>query len=394
MDAERWRLIEELFDAARSLPPGVRAEFLAQRCGRDASLLSEVESLLGQPDVTWSPGVAPTPAGAMAPASLRLVGHQIGSYRIGPLIGAGGMGEIYRARDARLGRDVAVKILPREWMADPDRLARLEREARVLASLNHPNIATIHGIEEADGIRALVLELVEGDTLAERIAAAPLALPDALRLATQITDALDAAHEKGIIHRDLKPANIKITPAGVVKVLDFGLAKLGGAADARVSQSPTLTVAGTREGVIAGTAAYMSPEQARGLVVDKRTDIWAFGCVFFEMLSGHVAFGRETVSDTLAAVLEREPDWSRLPRTTPVTIQVLLSRCLEKDPRRRIRDIGDVRIELDGSRQPAPHPDVNHVAAHSLRSWRSWVVVGALMATSAGVAVGARATPS
>jgi len=215
-------------------------------------------------------------------------GAMIGAYRIVELIGAGGMADVYRARDTKLGREVAVKILPRAF-ADPHRLVRFEREARVLAALSHPNIATIHGIEESDGVHGIVMELVEGETLAERIHRGRLTIPDVLGIARQIVEALDAAHEKGIVHRDLKPANIKITAAGVVKVLDFGLAKLdprGVSETDALSQSPTVTIGGTREGVIAGTVAYMSPEQARGTQVDKRTDIWAFGCVLYEMLTG------------------------------------------------------------------------------------------------------------
>ena len=230
------------------------------------------------------------------------------------------MGEVYRARDTRLGRDVAIKVVANVFLSDPERLARFEREARVLATLNHPHIGAIYGLEEADGVRGLVLELVEGATLAERLASGPLPIQEALTVARQIAEALEAAHEKGIIHRDLKPANIKITPDGTVKVLDFGLAKVfareGSGNDA--SATPSITIEETREGVIAGTAAYMSPEQARGKAVDKRTDIWAFGCVLYEMLTARPAFRGETVSDTIAGILEREPDWSALPAQTPV----------------------------------------------------------------------------
>jgi eukaryotic-like serine/threonine-protein kinase len=254
------------------------------------------------------------------------------------------MGEVYRARDTRLGREVAIKILPRAFTADTNRLARFEREARVLASLNHPHIAAIYGIEDAPTetgalVRTLVLELVDGETLAERIARARskgLSLKEALDIARQIGDALDAAHEKGIVHRDLKPANIKITPQGVVKVLDFGLAKLEAARSAGTdgaTEAPTITVNDTREGLIVGTAAYMSPEQARGKAVDKRTDIWAFGCVLYEMLTGRAAFQRDTLAETLSAVLERDPDWDTLPSDTPVSVRRLLQRCLGKDPR-------------------------------------------------------------
>jgi eukaryotic-like serine/threonine-protein kinase len=273
-------------------------------------------------------------------------GTRLGPYEILSAIGAGGMGEVYRARDLKLGRDIAIKILPPQFMTDRDRLVRFEREARILATLNHPNIAAIYGLEDP---AALILELVEGQTLAERLSScrdSGLGSRDSLEIARQVVDALAAAHEKGIIHRDLKPANIKITPAGQVKVLDFGLAKAMLIADADVSQSPTVTVEGTRAGMILGTAAYMSPEQARGKVVDARTDIWAFGCVLFEMLTGRTAFAKETMSDTIAAILERDPDWSALPRATPVKIRGLLRRCLDKDPTRRPQAIADVRSTI------------------------------------------------
>ena len=283
-----------------------------------------------------------------------LSGRRLGAYQVQVRIGVGGMGEVYSARDTRLGRDVALKILPRLFTSDPERLARFEREARVLASLNHPHIGAIYGLEEADGVRALVLELVDGETLGDRIARGPIPLKEALTIAGQIADALDAAHEKGIVHRDLKPANIKITPAGVVKVLDFGLAKAvsGDAASPDLTQSPTVTVGGTREGVILGTPAYMSPEQARGQTVDKRTDIWAFGCVLYEMLTGRAAFARNTMTDTLAAIVEGDPEWGALPKGTPVAVRRVLNRCLEKDPKRRLRAIADARLEIDEAQQP------------------------------------------
>ena len=289
-------------------------------------------------------------------AQADLSGSQLGVYQVEALIGAGAMGEVYRARDTKLGRTVAIKVLPDSFTNDPERLARFEREARALAALNHPNIATIHGLEDFEpvqstrgaSVRGLVLELVEGETLADRIRNR-LTHDQALRLARQIADALDAAHEKGIVHRDLKPANVRVTPEGAVKVVDFGLAKLIQPAESSLSSSssPTMTSDGTREGVVVGTAAYMSPEQARGLPVDRRTDIWAFGCVLYEMLSGRAAFGRETTSDTVAAVLNSEPDWTALPEIVPPHLRRVLRRCLEKDVKRRARDIGDVRVELD-----------------------------------------------
>jgi Tol biopolymer transport system component len=268
----------------------------------------------------------------------------MGSYRILSLLGAGGMGEVYLAHDSKLGRDVAIKVLPSAFVHDPERLARFQREARMLASLNHPNIATIHGLEHSDGTHYLVMELVAGETLAERISKGALPVEDALRVAEQIAEALEAAHEKGVIHRDLKPANVKVTPEGRVKVLDFGLAKaFAGESGQDLADAPTLS----QEGRILGTPAYMSPEQARGKAVDKRTDIWAFGCVLYELLTGKQAFCGGTLSDTIAAVLEREPDWQALPAATPVKIRDLLQRCLQKEPQRRLRDIGDGRIEIE-----------------------------------------------
>ena len=276
-------------------------------------------------------------------------GTRIGPYEIAAQIGAGGMGEVYRATDTNLKRQVAIKILPDGVAADRERLARFQREAELLASLNHPNIATVHGWEKSAGMTALVMELVEGPTLADRIAEGPIPVNDALPIAKQIAEALEAAHEQGVIHRDVKPANIKITRDGDVKVLDFGLAKpLDRAPAGDASQSPTISSpVMTRAGVIVGTAAYMSPEQARGKSVDKRTDIWAFGCVVYEILTGRAAFPGETLPDTIAAVLDREPDWSALPAGTAAGIGQLLRRCLEKDPKHRLRDIGDARIEID-----------------------------------------------
>ena len=272
-------------------------------------------------------------------------GSRIGAYQVVSLLGAGGMGEVYRARDTRLERDVALKILRPAFTADADRAARFEREARLLASLNHPHIGAIYGFENAGGVPALVLELVEGDTLGTWLHRGWRPLSEVLAVADQIADALDAAHGSGIIHRDLKPSNIKITPDGVVKVLDFGLAKTHAAeaSASDLSQSPTVPEGGTNAGVILGTAAYMSPEQARGKALDKRTDIWSFGCVLYEMLAGRRAFDGETFSDTIAAILEREPNWEALPSATPVALRLLLRRSLEKDPRRRVRDIGDAR---------------------------------------------------
>jgi serine/threonine protein kinase/Tol biopolymer transport system component len=307
-------------------------------------------------------------------------------YRIASKIGAGGMGEVYRATDTRLKRDVAIKVLPESFALDEERITRFEREAQVLASLNHPNIAAIYGLEEADGIRALVMELVEGPTLADRIAASPIPLDEALLIAKQIVDALEVAHDRGIIHRDLKPANVKVTPDDKVKVLDFGLAKIASQENksSDLSHSPTV-IQGTQAGVILGTAAYMSPEQAKGKFVDKRADIWAFGCVLFEMLSGKQVFSGETLTDTLAAVVRAEPNWDDLPANTPNSIRHLLSRCLAKDPKQRLRDIGDARFEMEPSTAGYEARVSN---APGGTRWRAPLAIGLLLiATFAGGAL-------
>ncbi len=299
---------------------------------------------MGQP--LGSPLASPFPTSYSAV----VIPPQLGPYPIEREIGRGGMGVVYLGRDRKLDRPVAIKVLPDVFARDPERLARFEREARLLASLTHPNIAGIHGIEEADGRRFLVLEYVEGDTLAQRLHRGALPLEETLDVCRQVATALEAAHEAGIVHRDLKPGNVKLTPAGDVKVLDFGLAK-GGAASADstpdMSQSPTMAMAATGAGVILGTAAYMSPEQARGKPVDRRTDIWSFGCVLYECLTGAQAFTGETVSDLIAMILQGEPDASKLPANTPEKLRLLLARCLERDAKRRLRDIGDARIEIE-----------------------------------------------
>ncbi len=280
------------------------------------------------------------------------VGNVLAHYEILEKIGAGGMGEVYRASDPRLRRDVAVKILPAHVANDADRMSRFKREAQLLASLNHPNIGAIYGLEESNGTHALVLELIEGETLAERISAGPIPPEEATRIALQIAAALESAHEQRIIHRDLKPANVKITPEGNVKVLDFGLAKAleDDPTESSISLSPTFSIAATRAGMILGTAPYMSPEQARGKRVDRRSDIWSFGVVLFEMLVGSQLFTGDTISDTLASILKTEPDWTSLPTDTPLALHRLLRRCLDPDPTTRLRDIGEARIALDGIR--------------------------------------------
>jgi serine/threonine protein kinase len=315
----------------------------------------------------------------------------LAQYEISVAIGAGGMGEVYRARDTRLNRDVAIKVLPELFAVDVDRLARFTREAQTLAALNHPNIAAIHGIEEFAGGGALVMELVDGEDLSVMIARGPLPLAEALPIARQIADALEAAHEQGIVHRDLKPANIKVRPDGTVKILDFGLAKAGDPSttpSVDAMNSPTLTVRATEMGMIIGTAAYMAPEQARGKVVDRRADIWAFGIVLYEMLTGRRAFDGEEMSDILAAVLTRDPDLSALPAAMPPAVRRLLERSLVKDPRRRLRDIGEARLILEARTRRSP-PSLRRQRRRSAgwgRSRSRWLLWRLLRARLAGSA--------
>jgi Tol biopolymer transport system component len=327
MKPKPWKKAEELHQAALEREPSERDAFLERACGGDEALLDEVKSLLGN---SW-------------------IGRRVQSYEVLSLLGAGGMGEVYRAKDTKLGRDVALKVLSEEFARDPERITRFEREARLLAALNHPNVAAIHGLEESEGRHVLVLELVEGETLAERIARGPIPTAEALPLFRQIAAGLEAAHEKGIVHRDLKPSNVTVTPEGQIKVLDFGLAKAFRGVVAAGSDVRTETAwdSQTGEGRIVGTVSYMSPEQARGQAVDKRTDVWAFGCVLYEALTGRRAFAGGTVTDTLAAVLEREVDWNALAGDTPGLVRSLLRRCLQKDRDRRLHDIADARIEIE-----------------------------------------------
>jgi len=349
MNDERWTVVDRLLEAALERKPHERATFLQEACADDDALRQEVESLLVHHAEAGRFLEDPALDLLALPATSRdssLVGREFGPYRILNLLGTGGMGEVYRAHDTKLGRDVAIKILPDIFNSDPERRSRFDREARVLAALNHPYIGAIYGFDDLGGTPALILELVDGDTLAERIAPGPLPFPEALSIARQIADALEAAHEHAIVHRDLKPANIKITAAGVVKVLDFGLAKPAGPiGSGEGTNSPLITTGPMHRGVVLGSPAYMSPEQARGKAVDKRSDIWAFGCVLFEMLTGRLAFAGNTISDTIAAVLEREPAWNAL--HAPIGLRRLLQRCLEKDPNRRLHDIADARIEID-----------------------------------------------
>ena len=315
-------------------------------------------------------------------------GDALGPYEVIGTLGAGGMGEVYRARDTKLGRSVALKVLPDPFASNPERLARFTREAQVLASLNHPNIAAIYGLEG----QALVMELVEGDDLSAVIARGPMTLDDALPIARQVADALEAAHESGIVHRDLKPANIKVRADGTVKVLDFGLAKAmdrvldSGPGTLDAANSPTLTIRGTQMGMILGTAAYMSPEQARGKAVDKRADVWAFGCVLYEMLSGRRPFTGEEVSDVLAAVLRQEIDWTALPANTPADLRRLLMRCLDRDPRTRLRDIGEARVLLSSPLSNLSEPAAATAAPRAAAASRGR---NAFLWAAAGLVIGA-----
>jgi serine/threonine protein kinase len=313
-----------------------------------------------------------------------MIGSKLAHYEITSHLGTGGMGEVYQATDAKLGRSVAIKLVPAVFSHDSERVARFEREARVLASLNHPNIAAIYGVEESDGRKFLVMELVPGETLADQIRRGPRPIDEILAIAKQIADGLEAAHEKGVVHRDLKPANIKITPQGQVKVLDFGLAKAfsGEASDVNLSNSPTLNWAATNVGMIMGTAAYMSPEQAKGKETDRTSDIWSFGCVLYEMLTGRAAFEGETLGEILGSVFKSEPDWAALPQTTPPAILSLLKRCLQKDRSRRMRDIADARFQIEEAmNEPASHA----AAAPSRKSRERLLWIAATLALTFGL---------
>ena len=358
-----WERIRTLFHEALDQPADARVAFLSS-AGDSDEVRREVESLLaahGASDGFLESPAVDLDAGSVVARSQLEAGDRVGNFEVIGSLGAGGMGEVYRARDAQLRREVAIKLLPRRLADDPQRLSRFERESRMLAALNHPHIATIHSIERADGLHALVMELVEGPTLADRLKSGALNWRDALALGRELAGALEAAHDKGVVHRDLKPANIKFSAAGRLKLLDFGLAK--DLADQEVVVAPAAgqpaDALRTVDGLILGTGAYMSPEQARGLPVDKRTDVWAFGCLLFEMLAGRRAFAGETGSEAMTAVLEREPDWSMLPEETPHTVRRLLRRCLEKDPHHRLHDIADARIEIDdvlAAKDPVAQP--------------------------------------
>ena len=314
-----------------------------------------------------------------------MIGKSLGPYEIVEILGQGGMGQVYRAHDSRLGRDVAIKILPGEMSGDPERIARFRREARTLATLQHPHVATVHGFEDETDARFLVMELVEGEDLSERLARGPLPVDEAMDIARQIARGLEAAHEQGIVHRDLKPANVKITPGGEVKILDFGLARAyvgDEPGDADPAQSPTITAGMTAAGVVLGTAAYMSPEQARGKAVDKRADVWSFGVILYEMLTGTRLFGGDTVSDTLAGVLKSDIDLDTLPDGCPLWLRRLLERCLDREPTTRLRDVGEARIALE-----RPGHDEAPVAMTSASTGLRWVVLAAVAGIVLGVGI-------
>jgi serine/threonine protein kinase len=346
MDQERWLKVEQVFHAALERPQEQRQEWLDRACDGDAELRGQVERLLSNEGRAGSflerPAIEDVTVTQTAAGSL--LGRKFGPYQIASLLGAGGMGEVYRAHDSKLGRDVAIKTLPYEFAGDPERLARFRREARTLASLNHPNIAAIYGLEESGEVDCLVLELVEGETLK-----GPLPVAQALDLTRQVAEALEAAHATGIIHRDLKPSNVKVTPQGRVKVLDFGLAKAIWGPERNQDLSPAASANGSQSlpGHIVGTPGYMSPEQASGGEVDERTDIWAFGCLLYELLTGQRAFSGESAEDTIAAVLEREPDWNALPAKTPAKVRELLRQCLQKDAGLRLQHIADARRTIE-----------------------------------------------
>ena len=383
---DTWDRVERLFHDAVSCSEAERATLVRQACGDDETLRHEIESLLAYApradDFLVEPAVAVAAALGRSHTGV-VMGGRLGPYVVESWLGAGGMGDVYRGRDSRLDRPVAIKILPPLFALDADRRARFEREARLLAALHHPNIAAIFGLEERDGVHALILELVDGETLADRMRAGPLPVRDALAIARQIADALGAAHARRIVHRDLKPTNIVIQHSGgpgdgVVKVLDFGLAK---------SLTEVPSSAATSSGVVLGTGSYMSPEQARGLVVDSRTDVWSFGCVLYEMLAGTKAFSGATASDTLAAILEHELDWQRLPVATPERIVRLLRRCLQKDAHLRLQDIVEARIEIDRTFADFTSADGN--ARFEARRVRRRRLIAASVAAIALVTAGA-----
>ena len=404
MTDDRWGRVKALVGQALSMPDVERARFLDDACHGDAALRREVDELLAADQTDSFLERPPVADGAM----MLQPGARLGPYAVIAKIGAGGMGEVYRARDTTLDRDVALKVLPAAFTSDPDRLARFEREAKVLASLNHPNIGSIYGLEESEpstgsgqgAVKALVLELIEGPTLADVIAGSlspgggegrgegGLPIDDVLSIATQIAEALEAAHEIGVIHRDLKPANVKVKADGAVKVLDFGLAKAFQRDASDPSESPTVTAAATHTGVILGTAAYMSPEQARGQPVDPRTDVWAFGALLYEMLSGRRAFGGADVPSTLVAVLSGDVDLDALPPATPPRLRQVLRTCLRKEPRQRVHHIADVRLAIEGAFESSVAPAEALTAGDSPGARLGLAAAGAVAVAALAVGVG------
>jgi len=395
-----WPRVKLVLEGALAREDADLTAYLVEACGPDSALRAQIETLLAARDRAST--FLETPAALLLEEPRvreDLSGRVMGSYRLVSRIGTGGMGEVYLARDARLNRDVALKVLPSALATDAEKIRRFEREAQLLASLNHPHIASIYGFEESGGIHALVLELVDGPTLADRIAQGPLPLDDALPVARQVAEAIEAAHEHGIVHRDLKPANIKLRPDGTVKVLDFGIATaMERGASAAVPSSPSPATPGvTGAGAILGTPSYMSPEQARGKVVGKRSDIWAFGCVLYEMLTGRRPFEGDCAADVLANIVEREPDFDVLPPSTPAPVRRLLRRCLEKDSQKRLPDIGVARIEIDEALAGPDAVDSTAIAPapSRARAALTWIVVAALVVASiAGVLVYSRSPPA
>jgi serine/threonine-protein kinase len=397
--SERWRQITEIFHAALALDAERRGAFLGEACGADSALRGEVESLMNAHREARKFGDTPVsmPVPALEP------GTSLGPYRIDNLVGVGGMGEVYRAHDPRLGRSVAIKVLPSHLTLDPEPLARFEREARVLASLNHPSIAALYGLEEFNGGRALVMELVEGEDLSQTIARGAIALASALPIAQRIAEALEAAHQQGIIHRDLKPANVKVSEDGTVKVLDFGLAKVRDwTPPPTPGDSATLPARTTEAGIVLGTPAHMSPEQASGKATDHRSDIWAFGVVLYEMLTARPLYTGNTTLEILARVIEGEPDVSALPMATPPAIRTLIGRCLTKDPRHRLQAIGEARIAIENvishpNRHARLEPSPRTPAYIPRPAWHSalpWVLVVAFAGATLMAWAPWRTTPS
>lgn len=388
MSPERWQQIQDLFHQARICVPGKRAALLEEACKGDKELRRELEWMLAHQDEArvfiQAPALELAAMSLATDPGVSLAESSLGLYEDLRLIGKGGMGEVYRARDPKLMRDVAIKVLPRTFAGDSDRLARFQREAQVLASLNHPNISIIHDIQEDKGLLFLVLEYVEGETLGDRLKRGPIPLDETLSLLRQVTEALEAAHEKGIFHRDLKPANIQVTPDGQVKVLDFGLAK-------HIEPDGRVDVFESSGSMIFGTAAYMSPEQASGSTVDKRTDVWALGCVLYEALTARRAFGGENAADTIAAIMKSEPDYNLLPAATPPAVRSLLHRCLQKQIKHRLHDISDVRIVIEDAlaELAAPERTISERKPAGL-----WVIASLVASLVVGVTIGWIARPA